>query len=165
LILTKPAKKEWILYHNAVDQDIAAGKRLEPIKRFSNKAAEHVLRLAGNLAMFDQIETIQIELEQIQRGIILVEYYLNELMRIQGYLSIHPDLALAQRLLQWCWNKGEDTISIQEIYQFGPPAIRQATKARSIMSILVNHGWAVPTQGIIINGKTYKEAWIIRKSC
>ena len=162
MILTTPAKKEWIIYHNAIDNDLATGKRLEPIRRFSNKAAEHVLRLAGNLAMIDQIEAEQIEAEVVERGIALVNYYLNEAMRIQGYLAIHPDLALAQKLLRWCWSRGRDVISLQEIYQYGPIQIRQVTKARSVMGILEHHGWAIPAQGIEIEGKFYKEAWAIR---
>lgn len=163
IILTNTAKKEWILYHNAIDKDLAPGKRLEQVKRLSNKAAEHVLRLAGNLAMIEETDTDQIELDVIHRGIMLIDYYLNESLRIQGYLSIHPDLALAQKLLQWCWIKDRDAIALQEIYQYGPPQIRQANKAKSIMSILEAHGWAIAAQGIEIGGKSYKEAWIIRR--
>lgn len=119
LNLTATAKKEWISYHNAIDKDLGVGKRLEQIRRFANKAAEHVLRLAGNLGMIDRIEMDQVELEDVQRGIALVEYYLNELMRIQGYLTIPTDLILAQKLLNWFGSKGRDAFALQEIYQYG----------------------------------------------
>ena len=161
MILTTPARRNgsfitmrlimiWLL------------KKIRSNSPFLNKAAEHVLRLAGNLAMIDQIEAEQIEAEVVERGIALVNYYLNEAMRIQGYLAIHPDLALAQKLLRWCWSRGRGFISLQEIYQYGPIQIRQVTKARSVMEISEHHGWAIPAQGIEIEGKFYKEAWAIR---
>lgn len=160
--LTEEAKKEWIRYHNGIDLDLGHGKRLEQVRRFANKAAEHALRLAGILAMIEQPETNEIGLEQIQKGIALVEYYLTESIRIQGYLSINPDLLLAQKLLHWCWGKERQAFSLQEIYQYGPIEIRQAAKARHIMKILEGHGWALPTPGIKIDERDYKEAWIIQ---
>lgn len=163
ITLTESAKREWISYHNCIDLDSGLGKRLEPIRRFSNKAAEHVLRLAGNLQIIDLIETNQIDVEYIQKGIRLVEYYLEESMRIQGCLSIHPDLVLSQRLLDWFYSKERDIFSLQEIYQYGPPQIRQASKARSIMMILEKHGWAKPAPGIEIDARRHKEAWVIER--
>lgn len=162
IILTKEAKAEWVLYHNAIDQELAPGGRLEPIRRFSNKAAEHVLRLAGILAMTENINTQEIGVEYIGRAIVLVEYYLTETMRIQSCLSIDPDLLLAKKVLNWCWEKGRSIFSLQEIYQCGPAQIRQASKARSIMSLLESHGWATSTPSIEIEGKYHKEAWTVR---
>ncbi len=163
ITLTDAAKKQWILYHNAIDRDLGAGMRLVPIRRFANKAAEHVLRLSGIQAMIQCSDTDQIDVEDVERGIILVEYYLNEAMRIQGCLSIHPDLLLAQKVLNWCKESGREAIALQEIYQRGPSQIRSAGKARSIMDILEKHGWVTPISGIEIDGKRYKEAWVIRR--
>lgn len=164
LHLSHSAKMEWMRYHNGIDKDLVPGGRLEQIRRFSNKAAEHVLRLAGNLAMIDRVETELIEVEEICRGITLMEYYLKEAMRIQGHLSIHPDILLAQKLLQWCWSKDKPLFSLKEIYQYGPTQIRQAAKARVLMGTLVNHGWAIPAPGAEIGGKMYREAWSVRPS-
>jgi hypothetical protein len=160
--LTEAAKKEWINYHNSIDLDLGQGKRLDQIRRFANKAAEHVLRLAGVLAMIERPETDQIEVQNIHKGIALVEYYLTETMRIQGYLSINPDLILAQKLLHWCWDKDREAFPLQEIYQYGPTEIRQASKARYIMKILESHGWAKPISGMEIAGRPYKEGWFIQ---
>lgn len=162
MTLTAEAKNEWICYHNSIDRDLAPGKRLELIRRFSNKAAEHVLRLAGILSMIEHIEADEIEVEYIRRGIVLVEYYITETLRIQNCLSIDPELLLAKKVLNWCWEKGRSVFSLQEIYQFGPPQIRQASKARSIMSLLESHGWATSTPSIEIEGKYHKEAWTVR---
>jgi len=163
MTLTDAAKRQWIIYHNAIDRDLSAGRRLVPIRRFANKAAEHVLRLSGIQAMIQCADVDQIGVEDVERGIVLMEYYLAEAMRIQGCLSLHPDLLLAQKVLNWCKDAGREAIPLQEIYQRGPSQIRSAAKARSIMDILEKHGWVTPVSGIDISGKRYREAWVIRR--
>lgn len=164
LSLSDEAKKTWIAFHNEVELALGPEKRYEPIKRFANKAAEHALRLAGIMSLFDNLDAVQIEEGYIQRAITLTKYYLEENLRIQGYLSINPELALAQKTLNWCWEKGKEVVSLSELYQKGPVKIRQATKARMIMSILVEHGWAIPCPGAEVDGICQKEAWEIRQA-
>lgn len=161
LELTLSAKNLWIQFHNAIDKDLVPGNRLEPIRRFANKAAEHVLRLAGNLSMVENNEITHIDYQHIEAAIALIEYYLSEALRIQGCLAIHPDIALSKKLLEWCWNKGKEIVSLKEIYHRGPVEIRQAAKARVIMHILEEHGWAIPISNAIIDDKPCKEGWQI----
>lgn len=161
LELTLSAKNHWIDFHNAIDKDLIPGKRLEPIRRFANKAAEHVFRIAGILSIIENIEVTQIESKHIEAAIVMIEYYLSEALRIQGCLAIHPDILLAKKLLGWCGAKGKETVSLKEIYHKGPTEIRQAKKARIIMSILEEHGWATPLPDAIIDEKPCKEAWRI----
>lgn len=163
LSLSDEAKKTWIAFHNEVELALGPGKRYEPIKRFANKAAEHVLRLAGIMSLFDNLDVAQIEEETIRKTITLTKYYLEETLRIQGYLSINPELALAQKTLNWCWEKGKEVVSLSELYQKGPIEIRQAKKARMIMSILEEHGWAIPRHNAEVDSTRQKEAWEIRQ--
>ncbi len=164
LMLSHEAKNVWIAFHNEVELDLGPGKKYEPIKRFANKAAEHVLRLAGIMSLFDNLDVAEIEEGYILRAITLTKYYLEENLRIQGYLSINPDLSLAQKTLSWCWEKGKEVVSLTELYQKGPVEIRQAKKARLIMSILEEHGWAIPRHCSEVDGIRHKETWEIRQA-
>lgn len=156
LTLAREAKTAWVNFHDAVDKDLAAGGRLEPIRRFGSKSAEHVLRLAGNLAMVSNPEVQIIKEQYIHQSIELVEYYLSETLRVQGYLSIPYHLVLAQKVLHWCWSKGKDTLTIKDLYQNGPTELREAKKARESMAVLEEHGWVSQTDG-------KKDSWIIKK--
>lgn len=50
-----------------------------------------------------------------------------------------------------------------DVYQKGPSSIRQAGKARDLMRILQEHGWAEPCpEGMEIEGKKHKEAWRLK---
>ena len=119
--------------------------------------------LAGNLATFENPCVPQIHSEFILKAIQLMDFYLNESMRISGYLSIHPDLLKANDLLEWCWRQKKQMISLQNIYQYGPKEIREKDKANKIMALLVGHGWAKPTTFIDEKGKHQKQAWEIRE--
>jgi hypothetical protein len=156
ITLTGEAKAAWVKFHDAIDKDLSAGGRLEPIRRFGSKAAEHVLRLAGNLAIISDPEVKVVQEQHIHRGIELVEYYLSETLRVQGYLSIPHHLILAQKVLHWCWNKGKETLTIKDLYQNGPVELREAKKARESMAVLEEHGWVSQ-----IGDK--KDSWIIKK--
>ncbi len=162
LPLIKSAEKIWIEYYNANELELAPGMRLASIKRLANRTPEHVLRLAGNLAFFDDPSVVAIHPEFILKGVRLMEFYLNEALRIQGYFSIHPDLVQAKELLTWLWEKNREIVTLTQIYQYGPKKIRQKDKANKIMSILIEHGWAISTRTNDA-GKEHKQAWRIRE--
>ncbi len=161
--LNQEATQRWIEFHNAIDLELAAGKRFHVIRRFANKAAEHVLRLSGVLTLIEDFEAKEINLEHIERAIQLVNYYLNERMRIQGFISINENLIRAASLLNWLWEQGRMQIGLCIIYQFGPSSlgIRNAEMARKTMMVLQEHGWATPLTNACIEGKHLKEAWSI----
>lgn len=156
LTLARDAKAAWVVFHDAIDKDLSSGGKLEPIRRFGSKAAEHVLRLAGNLAMLSNPKVEVIQGQYIHQGIELVEYYLSEALRLQGHLSIPHQLILAQKVLNWCWSKDKEILTIKDLYQNGPTELREAKKARESMALLEEHGWVSQ-----VSGK--KDSWIIKK--
>lgn len=162
LPLTKSAEKIWIEYYNRNELELAPGMRLAPIKRMGNRAPEHALRLAGNLVFFEHPDVEAIPPEFILRGIKLTEFYLKEALRIQGYFSIHPDLAEAKELLTWLWAKNKEIVTLSYIYQFGPNKIRQKDRAKKIMSILMEHGWAI-SERYDEAGKEQINTWKVRQ--
>lgn len=163
LSLSSDAKKIWISFHNKNEEDLAEGKPHHPIRRFASKAPEHVLRLSGTLALIENPDIKEISSEYIQRAIILIQFYFTERLRIHGFVSINPELVCAASLLKWLWKENYKQIGLSTIYQYGPLSlgIRNAERARTIMSILTSHGWAILTPNLIINGKKCKEAWTI----
>ena len=161
--LTEEAKKAWISFHDKNDEALAEGNPHYPIRRFASKAPEHILRIACTLALVESPDIQEIGIEYIQRAIILIEYYFSERLRIHGFVSINPDLVCACALLKWFWKQGYTQVGLSMVYQYGPLSlgIRNADRARSIMLILTNHGWAIPNPKAEIEGKKYKEAWTI----
>jgi len=72
-------------------------------------------------------------------------------------------LRLAQRALDWLLRQWtEPAISLPDLYQRGPSAIREAAAARKVVGILEDHGWlARIAEGAVIAGVHRREAWRI----
>jgi|HubBroStandDraft_6_1064221.scaffolds.fasta_scaffold364241_2 hypothetical protein len=96
-------------------------------------------------------------------GIVLVQHYLSEALRIRAISAALPDLELAERLLRWLhedWSEPERLVSLPDIYQAGPYSIRDKETAKKIVVILQDHGWLerVP-DGAVVNGMRRREVW------
>lgn len=156
LSLSYDAKLAWVKFHDTVDKELAPGGQFTSIRRFGSKAAEHVLRLAGILAMIDDPDVTIIEERYVHMGITLVNYYLSETARIHGYVSIPHNLVLAQKVLDWCWLKDKEELTLRHLYQCGPNEVREVKKAREIMKILEDHGWVQKVDD-------RNNSWVIKK--
>jgi hypothetical protein len=62
----------------------------------------------------------------------------------------------------WQWT--EPAISLPDIYQRGPNAIRDKATATKLVGILVDHGWLHKIEGgAVIAGHHRRDAWKIIK--
>jgi hypothetical protein len=78
---------------------------------------------------------------------------------------ISADLRLAQQLLDWlCQKWTEVAVSLPDIYQKGPNAIRDLATARKIVTLLEHHGWLERiNNGATIAGQFRRDAWRVVK--
>lgn len=148
----------WIEFHDNIEKRMREGNDLSQIKGFACKAAEQALRIAGVLALAENVETKMIKTEYIESGIELVNFYLSEAIRLHSTAIINPELFLAQKLLTWSQKYLE--IHLVQIYKFGPNAIREKATARRLITILEAHNWLhkIPG-GKTIDGIKRNDVW------
>jgi hypothetical protein len=164
LPLSSRARAVWVAFADHVERSIAPDGELSPIAGLANKLAEHAARLASVLALVRDIEAAEIAAEDMAAGIVLAQHYAAEALRLFGTSSINPDLRLARQALDWMLSPrwGKPAISLPDLYQRGPNAIRENAVARKIVDILVDHGWLVRiAQGTVVEGVRRREAWRI----
>ena len=160
------AKRIWQMFHDKVEDQLSEFGQLASITGLGNKAPEHALRLATVLAGFDTPEISnfsRISSGYLRNSIILIQYYLNEALRLFNSGTTDPTLYEANKLLKWLRVKRKTIITLPEIYQCGPNSIRDAKKARQLIAILVENGYALPLPGgAEFEGKMRKEAFEVR---
>lgn len=162
LRLSAEAKAEWVAYFNAIEGQLGDGGKLETVRGFASKAAEHAARLAGVLALVGDPEAAEIDRRNIRCGILLMDYYLTEALRIHDSGIADPELKQAQRLLDWLHSLKEPHIYLAKVYQFGPSGIRDAKTAKRLLDVLSKHRWAFPiSDGLELDGKFRKDVWRI----
>lgn len=159
--LTQEATARWIAFHDECEADLAAGQRLEPVRAFANKLAEHTLRIAAVLEIVDDPTATTISLGALDRATTLARYYAGEALRLFDQGAVSPEILRAEKVLKWLhgtWKKPQ--VGLAHIYQGGPYGIRQADLARQAMGILALHHWVVKIEdGAKIDGKRHGEAW------
>ena len=164
--LSTEAKQVWQMFHNKVEAELSEFGQLASIKGLGNKAPEHALRLATVLAWVDTPESSKCSESSnryIRNSIILTRYYLNEALRLFNSSIADSALQEANKLLKWLQLKKKTKVTLRELYQYGPNSIRDGKKARKLMGVLVEHGYALPlTDGVEFEGKMRKEAYEVR---
>jgi hypothetical protein len=161
--LTQGARSSWVEFHNDLEKKLGKGEIYHSIRRFGSKAAEHLLRIAGALAVFETPLIKEISSDYIQRGIEIVGYYLEERLRLDNYCQIDPILQVARKVLDWAQAKKKSGVYLRELYQFGPSEVRSKDKALGILKVLEEHGRAFPipahelTKGA--KGKAWRFIW------
>ena len=163
LQLSAAARKLWIAFADECERDLGPGGRLDSVRAFGGKLAEHALRIAAVLQVFDRPDASEISAEVFGRAVALARFYASEALRLFEQGGISADIQRAERLLKWLHEKwAKPRVGLAHIYQLGPNAIRDSALARQLMTILEHHHWVVRIEGgAKIDGKQHREAWEI----
>jgi hypothetical protein len=165
LPLAPDARKMWIAFADSIETQIAPDGALAPVRGLANKLPEHAARLAAVPALVANVEVNAISAERMSAGIVLAQHYAAEALRMFAGSRIDGELLLAQRLLSWLiqsWN--ESVISLPDIYQNGPNAIRDKAAATKLVTLLEDHGWLIRiVGGALVADQHRRDAWRIIK--
>ncbi len=163
LPLSPDARKLWIKYADEIERAMRPGGYLEPIRAAANKAPEQAARLAAIMALLEDLEIEAVPAVDMKSAIDLMDYYLGEARRLQDAAGVSPELMLADRTLEWLRESwAEEFVSVVDIYQRGPRAVRTKAKAMQIAGILEGHGALVRVEGpLMVRGKPRQEVWRI----
>ena len=165
LSFTPETRKMWIGFADSIEAQVKPDGALAPVRGLANKLPEHAARLAAVLTLVADVQAGEISAEHMAAGISLAQHYAGEALRLFEAGRISADLLLAQKLLSWllgCWS--EAAISLPDIYQNGPNAIRDKATATKLVNILGDHGWLHQvTGGATIGGQRRRDAWRIIK--
>jgi hypothetical protein len=159
------AERIWVAFHDHVEKRLAPGDELEPVRGLGNKLPEHAARIAAVLTLVDNIEAGEVASAEMEAGIALAQHYAAEALRLFAASRVSDGLRVAQQLLTWLQTVWPETlISLPDIYQRGPNAIREAACARRAVSILEEHLHllAVPG-GALVDGVFRRDVWRIVK--
>lgn len=165
LSFSPQAKRAWIEFSDFVEAHVGPGGQFSPIRGFAGKAPEHAARIAGVIATVER-ELVEgggeIQKNDLDRGILIAQFHMAEAVRLFEAQQIGSDLFNASKLQAWLRHEWEgDIISLPDIYQKGPNAIREKAVAEKLVGILVDHGWLEAAGAGQVDGKQRKETFRI----
>jgi hypothetical protein len=158
------AQKLWIAFHDHIEQRLGVGRELDPVRGLANKLPEHAARIAAVLTLVNDIAASEVGTDEMQASIELTQHYAAEAMRLFSAGRVSTDLREAEQLRVWLltvWS--ESHISLPDIYQRGPSAIRDKARAHRAVTVLGDHGWLGHAAPCEVDGTFRREVWRIVK--
>lgn len=138
----------------------------EPIRATALKAETNLLRIAATLAVWNDPGTIEITGNEIEVAVYLMNYYLQEGLRIADFAhegSSNNILSQADRLLSYLKQNNRYLVHSVYLTQYAPDArTRNVKTIKRLMSEMVEHSQAIQLdKQTIVDGKPRKDAWLI----
>ena len=163
LPLSPAAARMWFAFADRLETMLAHDGELRPISGFANKLPEHAARIAAVLTLVRNADAGEVAGVEMAAGIVLVQHYAGEALRLHGGSHVSDELRLAERARDWMLRHWpEPAISLPDLYQRGPPAIRDSKAARRVITNLEGHGWLVRIpEGAVVARTRRREAWRI----
>ncbi|MCW3149289.1 YfjI family protein [Stutzerimonas stutzeri] len=131
LMMDTPAKAVWIEAHDAIEAGLGRGGDLQEIKATAAKSGEHILRIAGVLAIVENTSVLTRPI--VERAAVLVRWYLAEALRLTSPVAVEPHLLLAQQLLDWFIERGWSTFDARTLQRDGPRFARKSARQRDLL--------------------------------
>ncbi len=170
LELSKGAKDMLEAYClEVIEPSLRPKGRLRLISGFANKSYELAHRIAGVICLTENPDATEVTALEAGHGVALVQYFIEELLRLREGGWGDPALEGAQELLDWAHTKWMEEfregplISSGDIARFGPKRFRRVADAKKPLKILEEHNWLIPQRdGVEIRGKKCRKAWLIQ---
>ncbi|MFO1352591.1 MAG: DUF3987 domain-containing protein [Gammaproteobacteria bacterium] len=100
LPMTTEAKAAWVVFHDAIESELASGGELYDVRDVASKTADNAARLAALFQVFKGAGSA-IGAEAFESASRIAAWHLNEARRFFGELALPAELAGAARLDSW----------------------------------------------------------------
>jgi hypothetical protein len=145
--MSRDAASAWRAFYDHVERQCGHNQALWAIKDFAAKAAEHAARIAGVLTIIEDIRATEIGTAAMVNALKLADWYVNEAARLQCAARTDAKLILAQQLLEWMGERGQEVIEFRDILRLGPGPVRTKAAAEEAVAVLIAHGWLAKIEG------------------
>ena len=161
LPLSDEAKKLAVAANNQFETLMANGGDLAELRDRASKALENACRIAGVLTVIEYgLAARTIEAAHLKRGLVLIQWYLSEALRIRG-MATAPQVVLdAETLMAWLKNLDLKAFRSKRALNAGPNQLRDKERLMAAISLLVANGYLVENEpGKIIDGVKARKSW------
>lgn len=166
LSLSREAKAVLIAFHDEIEIELAPGGKFERVRGFAGRATENATRLAGVVAIFDDVGVREVPVKAALAACELMRFYIEEFSNLLCLAKTQKDHSAAGELGAWMARQfgagglGHD----KEISQFGPPAFRKKGDRQEAMRLLCDYGWIeILPKGTEVGGAKRAEAFRVNE--
>lgn len=146
------AYESWYRFHDEVEEQLGEGDVFSGIRDVASKAADNAARIACCLHVFANANSANIGRTTMQGACSLMRWYLDEAMRFARARDCTEEVRNAELLEEWLVGEFKKrkgaSITVNDVRQKGPGAIRLKRKLDDAIDMLESHGrivvWQTP---------------------
>lgn len=164
LPLDTKAQELAVLASNQFETLMKSGNDLSEITDRAAKALENACRIAGVMAVIEGgINTKSISLAHLERGLVLVQWYLAETLRIRGAAIVPQSVLDAESLSKWLHSRNIKLFNTKPVLTHGPSQLRNKTRLLAAIGELVSNGYLAANEpGTVIDGIKTRYSWSVQ---
>jgi hypothetical protein len=140
LKLSPESREIWIDLHNKIEGEKGPNGSFAEIRGFAEKAAEQAARIAGILAVVDNPKlpfgSQEISANAMERGGLIIQWYLNETLRLTLQHRVPQEVADALTIKDWVLERRLTTITVAMLQQGGPRHLRRKERLDPALELL-----------------------------
>lgn len=161
LPLSAEAAQLAVAAQNQFETLMAAGADLAELRDRTSKALENACRIAGVLAVVEHgMAARELSADHLQRGLVLVQWYLAEALRIRGAAAVPQSVSDAEMLSAWLRERGLRVFRSRQPLNAGPLPVRNKPRLMAAISELVTCGYLVENlPGEDVDGVKARLSW------
>ena len=146
---------------NQFEELMAHGNDLSELRDRAAKAVENACRIAGVMAAIEGgMGTSEITADYLARGLVLVQWYLAEALRIRGASAVPQAAQDAEALSKWLQGRGVSLFATTGVLKSGPAQLRNKARLTAAIDQLTGAGYiAELPAGTEVDGVKARRAW------
>lgn len=161
LPLSPDAQALAVIAGNAFEDLMASGNDLAELRDRGSKALENACRIAGVLAVIEGgMAAREISRGHLERGVNLIQWYLNEALRIRSAAAVPQSVLDAESMLHWLKTRNCLAFRTASLLTHGPSQLRDKKRLDAAIDEAVKCGYlAEQDPGTEVDGVRAKRSW------
>lgn len=140
------------------------GNKLEKYEGFSSRIHEHMIRIAGTFAAFNDREHVEITIDEAKAAVDIMKLFIEHRSNLDmGIQDTRPDLSQGAGVLEtWFKNHQDKSFTKRDLARNGPPGFKTISDSQriTILEELLSSEIIVATETVAKNGrKTLEYTW------
>lgn len=142
LRLSQEAKAALVDYYKQTERAQAKGGTYEVIRGTASKSPEMACRMSGVLTLWVDRSALEVNTENMMRGIRLAQFYLDEALRLFSDGRVSDDVQAIEKLRDWLMNRHAcNKITVRDVCRTGPLRTRNTKAVKDALSTLQQYNW------------------------